>query len=78
MTTPSEQMSSQVIDKWIKLLGVIISNHITMIHGKASQRLYLKQAGVARIHVVSIYVSLVRSVLEYACQVWHTGLTVSD
>ena len=25
-----------------------------------------------------IYVSLVRSLLEYARQVWHTGLTVSD
>ena len=71
-----------------KLLGVIISDdlawgpHITMIHGKASQRLYflrlLKRAGVASIHIVRIYVSLVRSLLEYAFQVWHTGLTVSD
>ena len=71
-----------------KPLGVIISDdlawgpHITMIHGKASQRLYflrlLKRAGVASIHIVRIYVSLVRSLLEYACQVWHTGLTVSD
>ena len=71
-----------------KLLGVVISDdlawgpHITMIHSKASQRLYflrlLKRAGVASIHIVSIYVSLVRSLLEYACQVWHTGPTVSD
>ena len=71
-----------------KLLGVIISDdlawgpHITMIHGKASQRLYflclLKRAGVASIHIVRIYVSLVRSLLEYAFQVLHTGLTVSD
>ena len=71
-----------------KLLGVIIRDdlawgpHIAMIHGKASQRLYflrlLKRAGVASIDIVRIYVSLVRSLLEYACQVWHTGLTVSD
>ena len=38
----------------------------------------LKRAGVACIHIVRIYVSLVRSLLEYACQVWHTGLTVLD
>ena len=66
-----------------KLLGVIISNdlgwspHITMIHGKAAQRLcLLKRAGVECIHIVRIYVSHVLSLLDYACQVRHIGLTV--
>ena len=59
------------------------SPHIPMglIHRYASQRLYflrlLKRAGVASIHIVRIYVSLVRSLLKYVCQVWHI-LTVSD
>ena len=68
-----------------KLLGVIIRNdlewspHITMIHGKAAQRLcLLKWAGVECIHIIRIYVSRVCSLLDYACQVQHIGLTVLD
>ena len=41
---------------------------------KACKRLYLlrvlKRAGVPPDHFITIYCSLVRSVLEYACQVW--------
>ena len=44
------------------------------IGDKACKRLYLqrvlKRAGVPPDHFITIYCSLVRSVLEYACQVW--------
>ena len=45
---------------------------------KAGKRLYmlyqLKRAGITQKDLVSVYVSVVRSVLEYACPVWHTNL----
>ena len=34
----------------------------------------LKRAGITQIDLVSVYVSVVRPVLEYACPVWHTNL----
>jgi len=71
-----------------KLLGVVLSNylkwkdHVDYVSAKGSQRLYflrmLKRSGVEPKDIVRIYVSLVRSVLEYACQVWHTGLTAQQ
>ena len=67
-----------------KLLGVTFSSdltwdaHIKVIHSKASQRLYflrlLHRAGVGSGHIVHIYQSLIRSLLEYACPVWHCAL----
>ena len=45
---------------------------------KAGQRLYmlyqLKRAGITQKDLVSVYVSVVRLVLEYACPVRHTNL----
>ena len=62
-----------------KLLGVTFScdltwdAHIEDIHTKACQRLYflrlLRRAGVQSGHIVRIYTSLIRSLLEYACPV---------
>ena len=50
-----------------------------MIHCKAAQRLcFLKRAGVECIHIVRICVARVFSLLDYACQVRHIGLTVLD
>ena len=70
----------------VRLLGVIISQdltwqlHIDDITTKASQRLYfiilLKCAGIEPHHLVKIYTTIIRSVIEYACQVWHTSLTI--
>ena len=67
-----------------KLLGVIISQdltwnkHVDNIVKKAGKRLYmlyqLKRAGITQKDLVSVYVSVVRPVLEYACPVWHTNL----
>ena len=63
-----------------KLLGVYISNdfswaaHCEYVVKKANRRLYairqLKKCGVPQGDLVSIYCSLVRSILEYACVVF--------
>lgn len=68
-----------------KLLGVVFTDdlkweaHVDSMVSRGSQRLYfltlLRRAAVDQQTLVRIYVSLVRSVMEYACQVWHTGLT---
>ena len=71
--------------KSTRLLGVTLSedlrwkSHIDEITTQASQRLYfiilLKRAGIGPHHLINIYTSIIRSVLEYACQIWHTSLT---
>ena len=40
----------------------------------------LKRAGITQTYLVSVYVSVVRPVLEHACPVWHTNMPqyVSD
>ena len=67
-----------------KLLGVTISQdltwnkHVDNIVKKSGKRLYmlyqLKRAGITQKDLFSVYVSVVRPVLEYACPVWHTNL----
>ena len=66
--------------KSYKLLGVTISNdlkwnaHVDRIIARAGQRLYalrlLKRAGVKPPDIIRVYISNVRSILEYAIQVW--------
>ena len=34
----------------------------------------LKRAGISQSDLVTVYISVVRPVLEYACPVWHTNL----
>ena len=68
-----------------KLLGVLFSSnlaweeHTGYICSKSSKRLYflmlLKRAGVSKHDIIAVYTSIVRSVLEYACELWHPGLT---
>ena len=68
-----------------KLLGIMINsnlswhNHVDYICSKASTKIYylilLKRAGISPTDIVQVYCSIVRSVLEYACEVWHPGLT---
>jgi len=68
-----------------KLLGVMIQNnlswdaHVQYMLAKVSKRMYcirsLVHAGVIPSDIVIIYCSVIRSVLEYACPVWHPGLT---
>ena len=67
-----------------KVLGLIIQNdlkwneHIASVVAKASKRLHilrvLRRGGVSAADLVSIYVSLIRSILEYSCVVWHYAL----
>ena len=70
----------------VKLLGVTLSNDLTLKRnvdtivkkaGKISYMLYqLKRAGVNQADLVTIYISVVRPVVEYACPVWHTNLPI--
>ena len=63
-----------------KLLGVIISDdlkwntHVEYVINKAAKRLYalrlLKRAGVMPEDILKLYTCNIRSVLEYAAQVW--------
>ena len=63
-----------------KLLGVIISDdlkwnaHVEYVVAKAAKRLFalrlLKRAGVMPKDILKVYLCNVRSVLEYAAQVW--------
>ena len=74
--------------KSVKLLGIIFTDKITWsenttyICSKASKRLYhlnqLRRAGLDSVDFLAFYESVIRSVLEYACPVWHTSLTVAD
>ena len=36
---------------------------------------YLVRAGLLTSDILCVYCSIIRSVLEYACPVWHPGLT---
>ena len=68
-----------------KLLGVHFSadlnwkQHVDFMLDKVAKRIYyiylLTRAGVNSNHVVEVYCSIIRSVLEYASPVWHPGLT---
>ncbi len=68
-----------------KLLGVYFNSDLTWQHHvdyilkKVSKRIYfmylLMKAGVNSSDAVSVYCSLIRTVLEYASPVWHAGLT---
>jgi hypothetical protein len=68
-----------------KLLGIIINDtltwgdHIDYICGKAAKRLYflrlLKRANIPPMDIIHVYYSTIRSLLEYACEVWHPGIT---
>ena len=67
-----------------KFLGLFIQNdlkwneHIASVVAEASKRLHilcvLRRGGVLATDLVSIYVSLMRSILEYSCVVWHYAL----
>ena len=71
-----------------KLLGVIFSSdlswgpHVSYLLGKVSKRYYLifqlAGFGVAQHDITLIYCAIIRSILEYACAVWHSGLTTTQ
>lgn len=71
-----------------KLLGVVFSSdlswsfHVSYILQKVSRRFFiiwqLMKSGISIKDVIIVYCSLMRSVLEYACPVWHCGLTSKE
>lgn len=71
-----------------KLLGVVFNSqltwhdHVNYILSKVSKRMYyisqLVKSGVKDSNVIEIYCSVIRSVLEYCCPVWHPGVTVQQ
>jgi len=68
-----------------KLLGVIISSdlswnaHVAYILNKTAKRMYciryLVRANVKEPDILKVYTAIIRSILEYACPVWHPGLS---
>jgi len=68
-----------------RILGVILqynlkwTEHVTTIVSKGSKRLYmirnLKKHGLDMCDLIPIYIGFVRPLLEYACVVWHPGLS---
>jgi hypothetical protein len=73
-------------NKVVKLLGVYIQDdlkwdqHVHSIVTKASQRLriirVLKRSGYIESELLKVFFGRICSLLEYACQVWHPGLTL--
>src|SRR5664279_6380164 len=71
-----------------KLLGVHVSadlkwtHHVDAVCSKAASRLhFLKQlarSGAPHGDLLCFYCTVVRPVLEYACPVWHSSLTVAQ
>jgi len=71
-----------------KLLGIHISynlkwaQHVNMLASKVASRLYflkqLKRTGAPTEDLVCFYTSVIRTVLEYACPVWHSSLTTGQ
>ena len=71
-----------------KLLGVYLSNdlkwhtHVGEIVKSAAKKFYLisqlKRANVPPQDILTIFVSVIRPKLEYACPVWHNSLTEED
>ncbi len=55
------------------------NGHVEHITKKVAKRLYiiriLKRSGVPEDDLISIYISLILSIQDYACAVWHTRLT---
>jgi hypothetical protein len=68
-----------------KLLGIQASSdlkwqkQIDTVYSKASKKLYtvimLSRAGLKQEDLVLVYCTRIRPILEYACQLWHPGLT---
>ena len=71
-----------------KLLGVTISSnlkwdcHVKEIYSKSNRLIYflkmLKKAGVSQDDMKKYYVTVIRPTMEFACQVWHSSLTVKQ
>ncbi len=82
------QIKGKVVERvdHVKLLGITLSNdltwkrHVDNIVKKAGKKMYMlyqvKRADVNQADLVTVYISVVRPVVEYACPVWHTNLPI--
>ena len=71
-----------------KMLGVVFNDnltwddHVDYMCQKASTRIYfltlLRRAGSSPEEICEVFAAIVRSVLEYASELWHPGLTKSQ
>ena len=71
-----------------KILGVWLSDtlswsyHVHHMTSRASPRLYyirqLKRSGLTREDLLVYYKTMIQPILEYACPVWHAGLTSGE
>ena len=71
-----------------KILGVWLSDdlswksHVNHMHSRATPRLYylrqLRRCGLSQCDLLASYRTLIRPILEYACPVWHAGLTKGE
>jgi hypothetical protein len=89
-TAPSVSIDGVVIkqEDSAKLLGLHISSdlkwetHVQKIYSKSSRLIYflklLKRAGISAKDMQQYYVSVIRPTTEYACQVWHSSLTLKQ
>ena len=79
-------INSQPLEKvtCFKLLGVTLQNdlkwnaHVNLITFKVSKRLHIlrvfRNSGIPAQDLLTIYISIIRSVLEYCCAVWSTSI----
>ena len=72
---------AQVVEWQPCCMASVKNTHIAKnIVGKANQRVFmmcqLKKGSVSAAELIRIYKSIIRPILEYACQVWHSALTV--
>ena len=71
-----------------KMLGVLLSDdlswkaHVNHMHSRASPTLCylrkLKRCGLSQSDLLAYYRTMIRPILEYACPVWHAGLTKGE
>ena len=83
-------VDGNVIDtvKCYRLLGINISDdlcwnaHVDALCAKVASRLYflkiLKRSGLTQKDLLCFYQSVIRSVVEYGCVVWHHNLTTAQ
>ena len=68
----------QLYTRWEFFHDLTWNKHVENIVEKTGKRLYmlyqLKRAGISQSDLVTVCVSFVRPVLEYACPVWCTNL----
>ena len=57
-------------------------SHVNHMHSRATPRLYylrqLRRCGLSQCDLLAYYRTLIRPILEYACPVWHAGLTKGE